>query len=148
LRAIERALFLNPSCATALYHGAWIHVARGDSAAGTAYAQRALRLSPFDPASYLGQIALGCAAILEARYDEAASSYAKAVQASPGFSVVYSGHAVALALAGRSEEAGPVVRQLLELEPGFRAGMIRQFGVIPALAEKYLEGARLAGLPE
>jgi adenylate cyclase len=148
LRAIERALFLNPSCATALYHGAYIHVARGNSAAATAYAERALRLSPFDPGCYLGQIALGAAALLESRYDEAASSFAKAVQASPGFSYVYACHAYALALAGRGEEARPVVRRLLELEPGYRAGVIRQFGMIPALAEKFLEGARLAGLPE
>jgi adenylate cyclase len=148
LRAIERALFLNPSCAMALYNGAWIHVARGNCAAGTAYAQRALRLSPFDPGCYLAQIALGCAAILEARYDEAASIYAKAVQANPGFSYVYVGYAVALGLAGRVEEARPVVRQSLELEPGYRAGTIRQFGVIPTLADKFLEGARLVGLPE
>ena len=79
LRAIERALSLNPSCATALYYGAWMHVARGNSAMGTAYARRAIRLSPFDPGSYLGHIALGAAALLEARYDEAPSSYAKAV---------------------------------------------------------------------
>jgi adenylate cyclase len=96
----------------------------------------------------LAQIALGCAAILEARYDEAASIYAKAVQADPGFSYVYVGYAMALGLAGRVEEARPVVRQSLELEPGYRAGNIRQFGVIPTLADKFLEGARLVGLPE
>ena len=148
LRAIERALLLNPSCATALYYGAWMHVARGNSATGTAYARRAIRLSPFDPGSYLGHIALGAAALLEARYDEAPSNYARAVQASPGLSYVHAAHAVALALAGRGEEARPVVRQVLELEPGFRAGMIRQLGVIPSLADKWLEGARLVGLPE
>ena len=115
---------------------------------GTAYARRAIRLSPFDPGSYLGHIAIGAAAILEARYDEAPLSYAKAVQASPGLSYVYAGHAIALALAGRCEEARPIVRQLLELEPGFRAGIVRQLGVIPSLADKWVEGARLLGLPE
>jgi TolB-like protein len=49
LSAIERALALNPSSATALYWGALIHASNGNSAAATAYANRALRLSPFDP---------------------------------------------------------------------------------------------------
>jgi adenylate cyclase len=148
LRAIERALFVNPSCAMALYFGGYMNVARGNCATGTAYARRALRASPFDPISFFGQLTLGAAALFETRYDEAVPFYAKAVQANPGFSTLYAGHAIALALAGRGEEARPVVRQLLELEPGFRAGMIRQFGLIPSLAEKWLEGARLAGLPE
>jgi len=46
LSAIERALSLNPSSATALYFGAVIHASSGNSAAATACANRALRLSP------------------------------------------------------------------------------------------------------
>ena len=55
-------------------------------------------------------------AVYEARYDEAVSHYAKAVQANPRFSWLHFCQAVALALAGRVEEAGPIVRQLLELQ--------------------------------
>ena len=50
--------------------------------------------------------ALGHVAFQEAHYDEAASCYAKAVQANPRFSLYYFLQAVALALAGRVEEAG------------------------------------------
>jgi hypothetical protein len=42
--AIERALTLNPSCATALYLGAITHAFAGHPAAATAQATRALRL--------------------------------------------------------------------------------------------------------
>jgi tetratricopeptide (TPR) repeat protein len=49
LSAIERALSLNPSCATTLYFGALIYAFVGHLAAATANANRALRLSPFDP---------------------------------------------------------------------------------------------------
>ena len=59
LSAIERALSLNPSSATALYWGGIIHAASGNSAAATAYATRALRLSPFDPVAFAGHGALG-----------------------------------------------------------------------------------------
>ena len=43
-RAIERALSINPSCATALYWGALMYSGGGNSAKATAYAHRALRL--------------------------------------------------------------------------------------------------------
>jgi tetratricopeptide (TPR) repeat protein len=106
LSAIERALALNPSSATALYWGALIHASSGNSAAATAYANRALRLSPFDPVAFAAHGALGHVAFQEERYDEAASCYDKAVQANPRFSLYYFAQAIALALAGRLEEAG------------------------------------------
>ena len=74
-------------------------------------------------------MALGHVAVYEAHYNEAVSHYAKAVQANPRHSWLHFCQAVALALAGRVEEAGPIVQQLLELNPGFRstgASMIHQ----------------------
>src|SRR5271168_3906519 len=112
LSAIERALSLNPSSATALYWGALIHASSGNSAAATADANRALRLSPFDPVAFAAHEALGHVAFQEARYDEAASHYAKAVQANTRFSLLYFVQAAAMALAGRVEEARPIVGQL------------------------------------
>ena len=149
LSAIERALSLNPSSATALYLGALIHASSGNSAAATTYANRALRLSPFDPVAFVAHVALGHVAFQEARYDEAASCYAKAVQANPRFSSYYFLQAAALALAGRVEEARPIVEQLLELDPGFRISEVFEYTLFhPALADRFKEGARLLGLPE
>ena len=149
LSAIERALSLNPSSATALYWGALIHASSGNSAAATAYANRALRLSPFDPVAFAAHGALGHVAFQEARYDEAASCYAKAVQANPRFSLYYFVQAIALALAGRVEEARPIVGQGLELNPGARISEVLEYALPhPALADKFIEGARLLGLPE
>src|SRR5262249_21682447 len=122
LSAIERALSFNPSSATALYWGALIHAASGNLAPATAYANRALRLSPFDPVAFCAHCALGHVAVLEARYDDAASHYANAVQTNPRFSTLYFLHAVALALSGRIEEARPIANQGLELEAGVRIG--------------------------
>jgi adenylate cyclase len=146
--AIERALSLNPSCAAAHYIGAAVYAFAGHPAAAIANANRALRLSPFDLFAPFAHGALGAAAIQEARYDEAAAHYAKAVQANPRLSVLYLFHAASLALAGRVEEARPVVRRLLELEPNFRSRMLFEVGYGRTTAEKFLEGARLLGLPE
>jgi tetratricopeptide (TPR) repeat protein len=105
-------------------------------------------LSPFDPLAFLAHIALGHVALLEGHYDEAASRYAKAVLASPHFSVGYFCQAIALALAGRVEEAGPIVRQLLELSPNFRSSKFFDYTVVGPFVARIIEGARLLGLPE
>ena len=149
LSAIERALSLNPSSATALYWGGIIHAASGNSAAATGYATRALRLSPFDPVAFAGHGALGHVAFQEAHYDDAASCYAKAIQANPRFNLYYFLQAAALALAGRAEEARPIVGRLLELNPGVRISEVSEYALLhQALTDKLIEGARLLGLPE
>jgi len=148
LRAIERALSFNQSSATALYFGAHIHAFSGNPAAAIAYAARALRLSPFDPLAYEAHVAFGIAAIQEARYGEAAPHFANAVQANSRFSTLYFFQAAALALAGRVDEARPVVRRLLELEPGIRARLLFELGLVRPVADKLADGARQLGLPE
>jgi tetratricopeptide (TPR) repeat protein len=147
--AIERALSLNPASATGLYWGAIIHASSGNTAAATAYANRALRLSPFDPVTFAAFGALGHVAFQEARYDEAASCYAKAVQANPRFSLYYLLQGAALALVGRVEEARPIVGKLLELNPHIRFSEVFEYALLPReLMDKFIEGARLLGLPE
>ena len=148
LSAVERALSLNVSCATALYFGAYIHAISGNPATAITHANRALRLSPFDPFAFLAHCALAAAAVQETRYDEAASHSANAAQANPRFSTLFFFHAASLALAGRKEEALPIVQRLLELEPGFRLRVMFEVGMVRAVADRLAEGARILGLPE
>ncbi len=150
LSAIERALSLNPSSATALYWGSLINAFHiGNFAAATAYANRALRLSPFDQVAFCAHAALANVAVHEGSYDEAASCYAKAVQNNPRFSFLYFLQAIVLALAGRAEEARPIVEHGLELEPGVRIREVLERAIhYRPLTEKFLQGARLLGLPE
>ena len=148
LSAIERALWLNPSCATALFFGAHISAFSGKTGAAAAYADRALRLSPFDPLAFETHQALGFVAIQEERYDEAASCFAKAVQANSLFSWLYFIQAMALALAGRPQEARPIVERGFDLQPNFQARVVHAVGIAPSIADKFAEGARLLGIPE
>jgi len=148
LPAVDRALSLNPSCATALYFGAYIQAISGNPAPAISYADRALRLSPFDPFAFLAHCALGAAAVQEARYDDAARDFSKAVQANPRFSTLYFFQAASLALAGREQEAQPIVERLLELEPGFRIRVLFEVGSVRSIVDKLVEAARSLGLPE
>ena len=147
LNAIDRALASNPSCATALYLAAQVHGFVGHSDQATAYANRALRQSPFDVLVHEAYVALGNAAIHEARYDEAASFYARAVQSSPKTGTYYLMQAMALALAGRLEEARSLVEPGLCREPEFRVSWYRGF-CTRELAEKMIKAGRLLALPE
>jgi TolB-like protein/Tfp pilus assembly protein PilF len=149
--AIARAVSLNGSCATAYYFGAHIHALSGDPAIAEDFAGRALRLSPFDQLSYIALFAIGTVRVRQQRFDEAASSYSKAVQANPRFSTLYALYASALAQAGREEEAKLVAGRLLALEPNFRLLPFR--GAFSPFLHKDLmdslsAGLRKAGLPE
>ena len=112
------------------------------------HANRALRLSPFDPANFEAQLALGMAAIGEGKFEDAAACFAKGSQINPRHSVMPFFHAIALALMGQAEKATISVQRGLELEPRFRIRVFSEYGMAPPLAEKFMEGARLLGLPE
>jgi adenylate cyclase len=146
--AIERALSLNPSCATALYFAANMYAGAGRPAEAISNANRALRLSPFDTAIFQAHMSHGLAAVQLGRYADGASHFARAVQANPRLSWLYFHQAEALALAGRLEEARPIAQRGLELFPGYRIGLLAAFGWSPAIMDKLMEGARLLGLPE
>ncbi len=123
----------------------------GDLAKAEDYALRALRLSPFDPLSFIAYIALGNVRFRQGRYDDAASYYGEAVQANPRFSTLYAMQAAALAMAGRIDETKPVARRLLELEPGFRieplTKAIAGFAA-PEISNNWPAAMRRASLPE
>ncbi len=148
LDAINRALLQNPSCAYTHYVGAMIQAYSGNSGSVAQLANRALRLSPFDSSARLAHHALAMCALGEARLDEACAHFAREVHAASGVGYQYVYHAAALALAGRAEEARPIAQRGLELEPGWRIRMLSEIGLVPAIADKLIAGARLLGLPE
>jgi adenylate cyclase len=148
LNAIERALSCNPSSAIAYYFGAALYAWSGDPVTGTAYAHRALRLSPFDPLTFQAHLGLAIAAFDEERYDEAAAWWGKCAQANPDFGGFVMGQAAALALAGRMDEAKSACARGLALEPGFSLRTARELGYAPAIEAKLVQGQRLSGVPE
>jgi adenylate cyclase len=148
LSVVERAISLNSSCAMAHYYAALVNAFADRPKAVALHAGRALRLSPFDPKAFEAHLALGMGAVSEQRYDHAAACFARASEINPNHSVIAFFHAIALALAGRAQDAIPSVRRGLELEPGFRIRIFAEFGMAPPLAEAFSRGARLLALPE
>jgi adenylate cyclase len=148
LSAIERTLSLNASCATTHYFAALTNAFADKSEIAAFHANRALRLSPFDPSAFEAHLAVGIGAIRAEDYEEAVSRFAKGSQINPRHSLFYFFHAIALALAGRAELAKTSVERGLALEPGFRIRIFSEFGMASPIAEKFAQGARVLGLPE
>jgi adenylate cyclase len=147
LASIARAAEINPASATVAYLGAQANAisCRADEAG--AYAARALSLSPSHPLAFEAHLGLGVRAEIEERWDDAAACTARAIQVKPGFGSGYILHAIALALGGRADGAGPSVRRGLELEPAFRSRMFEEFQIPSELLNKTLDGCRKLGLP-
>ena len=148
LNTIERAISLNASCAMAHYYAALVNAFADRPEAVAFHANRALRLSPFDPKAFEAHLALGMAAISERNTDYAVACFARGSDINPDHSLMPFFHAIALALAGRPEDATSSMRRGLELQPGFRIRTFSEFGMASALAERFAEGARLLGLPD
>jgi adenylate cyclase len=146
--AIDRALSLNPSSATTLYLAAQAHGMAAHGGAAISFANRALRLSPFDPLAFEAHLALGEVAIHEGRFDDAALCFARIGQTNANYSTGYFFQAIALALAGRREDAKAVVGRGLALEPTFQVRVFSLHFWERRLGERLAEGARMLGLPE
>ena len=80
------------------------------------------RLSPFDPWRFAAYHALTLSHFHRGRYQEAADSAYKAVQANPGHSISQMLLAASLVKLRRIKEAKTAAARVLELQPAFRYG--------------------------
>ena len=146
--ALEQALAISPSSSFALFCGATALAYAGEAERGIDWAERALRISPFDRLNYLSYHALAIAHFLRGRYDQAAHAARRAVQSIPSSSGSHSVLAAALAKLGRIEEAKAVALQVLALDPSFSAARFcAATGLPTALAEPMTDAWTTAGLP-
>ena len=150
IAAFRRAVDLNPNSAAA--HG---HLGHGLAFAGRdreaiRHADKAVRLSPFDPmmALFLGTIAV--AHYLAGRYSEGLRFANEAAQVRPGFHGAHRLRCASLARIGRISEARSLLATVRAEQPQLSLGWIR--ANVPyqtsELMERFLEGMRMAGLSE
>ena len=146
--AFDQALAISPSSSLALFFGSLALAYSGEAERALDWAERALRISPFDRLNYASFHALAVGHFLRGRYDEAAHAARRAVQSVPSLSVSHSLLAAALAKLGRIEEAKAAALQVLALDPSFSAARFcAAFGLPTALAEPLADAWSAAGLP-
>jgi adenylate cyclase len=148
--AFDRSFALSSSSALALGFSSIVRAWKGDDAMAVDHAERAIRLSPFDPLLYLPYVGLAYAHFAAGRFEEAATAASRASQSNPKFSMPYVLHAAALAKLDRREEAGVVADRLRQVEPdltvstAIRSARFADPGKNTELGDALL----LAGLPE
>jgi len=144
---VAQALTLNPDDADA-------HAIRGlyltymcDTAAAINSLATAIRLNPLYPAWYLWFT--GFAYYTAKNYEAALAPLREASRRNPNFISPRLKLAAALARLGNVEEAKETVAEILSINPNYNVELEadRPFHN-PADLEHYLEGLRLAGLPE
>ena len=149
LTAFEAALSVSPSSALTYILGSVIFAFAGEAERAIEWAERGLRLSPFDLYRASAFCALSFAHFHRGRYEDAADAARKAIQVTPGFSVCHMALAAPLAKLGQFVEAKAVGTRVLELQPTFGYGrQLRNIGAAPSFAKDFGDALSAAGLPE
>jgi tetratricopeptide (TPR) repeat protein len=146
----DRSLRLNPNLAYVWALSAATYCYVGEPDIALRRLDRCRDLAPFDPYFSLWECMYTIAHTFKGDYEKAVSVGRRAVKANPLFSNGYKPFVAALGHLGRIDEAAPYVEKLLSLEPNFT---VEQFGQVypfkrPEDRERYLQGLRLAGVPE
>ncbi len=115
--AFDHSFVLSSSSALALGFSSIVRAWKGDDEMAVDHAERAIRLSPYDPLLYLPYVGLAYAHFAAGRFEEATVAASRASQSNPKFSMPYVLHAAALTNLGRSEDARMVLTALRDVEP-------------------------------
>jgi TolB-like protein/class 3 adenylate cyclase len=149
--ASERALAMNPNSADAWTARGWVLVFRIRPEPAIEAFQRAIRLSPLDPATYYFESGIAFAYLYMRRFEEAAEWADRSFNRDPRFVPVLRVKLVACAHSGRIEEARYCLRQVLELQPELTVARLTDYPamtVSPEILGLFSDGFRKAGLPE
>jgi adenylate cyclase len=149
LRTFDQALALNNSNFFALCSSALALSWMGTADVAVDRANRALRLSPFDPLNYLSYNALAISYLHMNQFNEAYEVATRSVQLNPRFSVSRAFLTAALSRLGKSAQAESEARQLLAIDPGFS---VKRFSVTvdiePTVSTPLAAAWREAGCPQ
>jgi adenylate cyclase len=147
--AFEAAVALSPSSAFTYIMGGIVRAWAGEAERAIEWAEKGLRLSPFDPFAYGAWHGVAIARFRQGGYEDAADAARKAIQRNPGFSYPRTILTAALVKLGHIDDAKMEAARVLALQPGF--SIAEYFAVndpAPEIAAPMTEALRAAGLPE
>jgi adenylate cyclase len=146
VRALERAISLNPSFAMAHAYLGFALGVGGQPEAGAEALERALRLSPRDP--FLSRDALTIGLLIEfalGHYEEVIRLSRIVIQERPNTTGAYRYAAACLGLLGRVEEAKAALDKVLALDPAFTRENVEQVVVYSQPEVRPLHGRAPVG---
>jgi tetratricopeptide (TPR) repeat protein len=147
----ERALTINPNLASAHATIGFYKALIGRAAETEPHVKEALRLSPRDVSVHIWLMMVGISKVALNRYDEAVIWLRRSIEANRNNPMSHFLLSAVLAHLGRLKEARAAVSAGLALNPRFTVSVARAsaFSDNPSdLVERYIDGLRMAGLPE
>jgi TolB-like protein/class 3 adenylate cyclase len=148
--ALDRALALNPNAAHAWMVRGSIHALRNQPEAAIEAVERARRLSPFDPYTFLYASNIAAAHLVAQRFELAIEWADRALHDQPRLVAAMRVKVAANAHLGRLDEARAELSRVLAIYPELTIAGFREYAhhMAPEVLEIYVAGLRLAGLPE
>lgn len=149
---VERSLALNPNSANAWTASCLLQSYLGDSDAAIDHFARAQRLNPLDLSQHLHWNTVAWAYLAADRIQEASEAAERTLRIRPDYPPGLRLKAVTYALMGRIVEARACARLLMAKQPSTSIAWMEAFLKPMVKNERalatYLQGARLAGIPE
>jgi tetratricopeptide (TPR) repeat protein len=148
LSLTRQALAINPSLPAAWTFSGMAHAYAGELEAGRRHLMRALQLLPRNPHAFFTEAGLATVEMLLGNLETAAEMGRAVLQMQPRFTAALRARIAALGHLGRDAEARPLVRSLLEIDPGFTLQRFRNAApyVRRRDIDHFLRGLRLAGV--
>jgi TolB-like protein len=148
--ALDRALARNPNAARAWSARGIIHALRNEPEAAIEAIERARRLSPFDRHAFGYAVNIAVAHLVARRFEQAIEWADRALHDQPRTVAGMRAKVVALAHLGRLDAAGTELSRVLAVQPKLTIAGFREHAhfMAPEVLELYVDGLRLAGLPE
>jgi adenylate cyclase len=149
VEAFEAALGVSPFAAFTYFFGSCALGLAGEAERPIDWGERGLRLSPYDPLTFLPWFGISLGHFQRGRYAEAIDAARRSIQSNPHLSTTHAVFAGALAKSGRIDEARAAMTQALALQPKLTiGGMCAAFGIPPSLATPLSEALHTSGLPQ
>lgn len=120
LSLLDRAFELSPNDAEALMWSVPTYAYFGDAPEALSRAERAIALSPEDPLMFRYEHFMSIAHYSAGHYEEAAHWGTRSLRRNPHYTSNLRATAAALAAAGRTADAHPLVQTAMRLQPEFR----------------------------
>jgi adenylate cyclase len=145
---LERALSIDPNAAWAWTRLGWLDNYADKPDQAIEKFERALRLSPLDPANFNNHVGIGSSHEVAGRHDQAAAMYRRGLEEQPHALWIYRNLASSLAGAGRMAEAREAYAQLMRAYPDLTAAKFRQAMVFSsATLDRMVANLQKLGLP-
>jgi tetratricopeptide (TPR) repeat protein len=148
-RRFETALQINANAAPAWLWSAAAHAWIGNGPLAIEEINKAMALSPYDPLMYAYSGIAAMAYLVDGQYERAIECALRSLRENRTYTSSYRQLVMALALAGREDEARASARRLLELEPDLTvAGFRRRYpGSASPQTDRFCDALARAGVP-